>query len=431
MSARIDRNVEENDMKSLFLRCGNYLRHRSVTEVMLLRTYAQETEHREKYDDDIFSRAILASMDRSATRPHDYVYSMLGIFPTTNIKPDYTKSMTEVYIEAMFSSSRPDYDHYLEHHFEYEYGHRNVHGLPSWVPDLGTRDRKSFFARDDDAKPLLHSNKIGRTRFTEPDTLSVQGVMCTQVKQRRRFQVELPRNFANDFRSWFRLLVDFLVDILGISNAWAAIVQTRLQRYPAQASAKMSEREPLATLLHYLDSKRLNGYQISQSMSTNSELLLMMSISFLGSWDASLHITNDERDDMVKRLGLPDATFLLHLLHFYHFGSEVPLDQDFPSPTLSATNTFYNILNNADQSVFFRSYDGYVGIGPPNLQPGDLVCAIGTLPQLKILRKITTTDQSEPYFEFVGSCYAPGLSDGEPGDMLENGKLKIETFNIR
>ncbi|KAF2265467.1 HET-domain-containing protein [Lojkania enalia] len=58
----------------------------------------------------------------------------------------------------------------------------------------------------------------------------------------------------------------------------------------------------------------------------------------------------------------------------------------------------------------FRTQSGYIGIGPPGMTEGDVVCVLRRCTTPVLLRH---TSESDMEFELVGSCFVLGLMDGE------------------
>ncbi|OCK78033.1 hypothetical protein K432DRAFT_281275, partial [Lepidopterella palustris CBS 459.81] len=80
--------------------------------------------------------------------------------------------------------------------------------------------------------------------------------------------------------------------------------------------------------------------------------------------------------------------------------------------------SFWVLLGNSiDSRRFFFTPDGYFGLGPSTIEPGDLVCILygGDIPY--ILRENPVhRDDVEPapaLFTFIGECYVHGVMDGE------------------
>lgn len=75
--------------------------------------------------------------------------------------------------------------------------------------------------------------------------------------------------------------------------------------------------------------------------------------------------------------------------------------------------------------TFFHIAPGWIGVGPQIIEPGDMVVVLFGSRVPIILRKINGC------YRLVSDCYIHGLMDGEAIQMLENGKLETEVFEIQ
>jgi hypothetical protein len=66
-----------------------------------------------------------------------------------------------------------------------------------------------------------------------------------------------------------------------------------------------------------------------------------------------------------------------------------------------------------------------MGLGPPNVQSGDMVCVLFGCPRPLLLREF------ENFHLLVGDAYVYGMMDGEMIAELEAGKLAEEKFLIK
>jgi hypothetical protein len=83
---------------------------------------------------------------------------------------------------------------------------------------------------------------------------------------------------------------------------------------------------------------------------------------------------------------------------------------------------------------FFTTEKGYMGFGPPTLQPGDDVCVIfgGITPFALRKRKWESSPSSEnTTYSLVGECCLHGIMRGEAMDELQGDTLKQEIFDVR
>ena len=84
---------------------------------------------------------LTAMRDRKAGDPRDVIYAAMGIcdIPISNIIPDYTKPVSQVFIEATWTLIHQTQNLQLLHIVGNQ-SHRKTANLPSWVPDW-TDDR--------------------------------------------------------------------------------------------------------------------------------------------------------------------------------------------------------------------------------------------------------------------------------------------------
>ncbi|KAJ3534133.1 hypothetical protein NM208_g1039 [Fusarium decemcellulare] len=84
-------------------------------------------------------------------------------------------------------------------------------------------------------------------------------------------------------------------------------------------------------------------------------------------------------------------------------------------------------VRSAAERKFFITQTGYMGIGPPCMEPKDIICALfgGSTPY--VIRPAST----EGEYLFVGECYVHGLMDGEALDMHERGELTEQWFSLK
>ncbi|OCK99030.1 HET-domain-containing protein, partial [Cenococcum geophilum 1.58] len=72
----------------------------------------------------------------------------------------------------------------------------------------------------------------------------------------------------------------------------------------------------------------------------------------------------------------------------------------------------------------FYSKNGYFGLGPSVMQPGDIVCVLFGAQVPFILRR------KDSRYQLVGESYVHGIMYGEAIKMLEDGELEKQTFSI-
>ena len=118
------------------------------------------------------------------------------------------------------------------------------------------------------------------------------------------------------------------------------------------------------------------------------------------------------------RPGLPARVeyrqFFESWLLFHHQPAANSNDGSIDTSTWDEAWTFNGAFSDAMQArVLFTTKKGLVGIGPPYIQPGDLVCIIIGAQTPFLVRKSKSATEQAPMYEVVGDCYVHGLMNGE------------------
>lgn len=131
-------------------------------------------------------------------------------------------------------------------------------------------------------------------------------------------------------------------------------------------------------------------------------------------------------DDAIP--GIEDADLRRLLDRIKHGWSEASLDVESTLATeeIEALEHFYRLLINACESrVFFSTKGGRIGVGPPETQPGDLICILYGAQPLYVLRR--EGNGKEP-LQILGDAFVHGRMDLD--DMYEEVKSSYEVFEI-
>jgi hypothetical protein len=75
---------------------------------------------------------------------------------------------------------------------------------------------------------------------------------------------------------------------------------------------------------------------------------------------------------------------------------------------------------------FFTTSNGRLGVGPPRIEPGDIVCVFRGEPLPLILRPDPTSVGDEEIFKLVGEAYVHGVMDGEIFHAEDEGEAVLE-----
>ena len=118
------------------------------------------------------------------------------------------------------------------------------------------------------------------------------------------------------------------------------------------------------------------------------------------------------------RPGLPAREEYRHFfeswLLFHHQPAANGNDGSIDKSTWDEAWTFNGPFSDAMEArVIFTTKRGLIGIGPPYMQSGDLICIIIGAQTPFLVRKIKSATEQAPMYEVVGDCYVHGLMNGE------------------
>ncbi|KAI0534933.1 heterokaryon incompatibility protein-domain-containing protein [Xylaria digitata] len=407
----------------------------AVAHVLRLRSKMERNEFRPV---SLFFEAFDIGTNRLATQPHDRIYAILGIFPHVNVKPDYTKSLKKTYLDAFSYGPFVPFNLCLTGSGR-GYNLDNEHNLPSWLPDLSKSGSGSiyllFIDRREEKKPLLDVNTFSQARILANTTLCVQGAICTYIELVKKIEIPKHNGIDEVYKALYQLVVDYIVEFFGVTNASRILAKQTPERGLGQMAGKVLGKRPLEALIDVLDwdkaasRKKTSNYygltgHVLSSMAWEIVIILIQEIGGL---------TQAERDDTIKRLGFSDNTELREFMRLLlmvdcnSFSSQ-EVQENWELRHVPHIDLM-RVVCQATGNNLFKTNQGHLGIGPPGMQQGDLVCAVDSCSLPVLLRKATAPDGNGS-FEHMGCCYILGLSDGEPAEMVAKGELEIQTFEI-
>lgn len=382
----------------------------------------------------LYTIACVVAYSCSTSRPHDFVYGMLGIFPDSNIEPDYGRTVREVYINALLSAATVDWDYYLLVAGR-GFGVMNYHNLPSWVPDLTRLRRKGAGFVDTRLKqtPLLGNRLTSQPRVLEDDTLCIDGVVCDHVELVKRLNLS-PDDRDHNSKAILQLCVDYLHDFYGTDEAISMSKERQPEWKPGRIASKIPGKRPLKALLDVLDWKlRDSRIRSCKYWGFSGPELSPVAWYFMIRLRFPNKLTQAEQNDAIARLEIPGEMELGHYLQSCFANASLNRDDMDSYPTTAVTldiGDFEDILFSVSNTSLFKTKTGYLGIGPPGIEPGDVVCGLNPC-SLPILLREASTPHGESYMEHIGPSYVLGISDGEMADAAEIGGFKTRTFSIR
>ncbi|KAI1275099.1 heterokaryon incompatibility protein-domain-containing protein [Xylaria sp. FL0933] len=389
-----------------------------------LRGVAQNVPIAVAYWSSIFCFACIIALTCSASRPHDCVYAILGIFTRHNINPDYGKPVKEVYLNALSGGMAREWDLYLLISGR-GLNMTDEHDLPSWLPNLSKlhNSRASDFLVKK-SMSILSDSLVSEAEVLPENILCVDGVICGRVELVKHLNF-IVGNEKHNKNAFAKLCIDYLAEFFG--SSCSAFTPEQESRY-GQLTEDIAGRRPLKALLDVLDwRERHSGKKGARHHSVPG----LSSVAWY-SLRLESGLTDEEEKGARRRLGLPVGMALSDYLQSC-FDPDSLHVMDVNNSSLSTfvvMEEFHELLGSLAEKCLFTTRTGYLGIGPPGMKPGDCVCAVHPCSLPVLLRK-AAKPRGQTYLEHVGACYVLGISDGELADKVANGELKIWKLTIQ
>ncbi|OBT61694.1 hypothetical protein VE03_09406 [Pseudogymnoascus sp. 23342-1-I1] len=344
-----------------------------------------------------------------ATDARDMVYGVKSLL-NLNIKPDYNKSVREVYLEwhseIINDCSGGDEPR------DYGIGwagvglyKENPYNLPSWLPDLSMLYKRAYiFQPDWRTYGQFATLSVCKEQYSGNGVLGVDGVLCSQVTV-----TTMAMNNPDD------------LDQAVCDSSMEYVLNMKGRRHPTGIRPLQAWYYTLHQGIDPDTKQKFTGTLDPESYSAQT-FRCMTTMKILAkeghdwSWadlDASGglggFLETQYRDCENKEETERWRQGILRMSEEDHW--------EYAMLLLDVQTNFEN------KTVFFTA-DGYIGVGPQYMTPGDTLCVINncSLPVLLRIEDAKTV--------LVGAAYVYGLSDGEPLDMVKLGRLKIQRFDI-
>ncbi|KFY97989.1 hypothetical protein V500_01843 [Pseudogymnoascus sp. VKM F-4518 (FW-2643)] len=344
-----------------------------------------------------------------ATDARDIVYGVKGLL-NLNIKPDYNKNVREVYLD--WHSEIINECAHGEKPRDYGIGwagvglyKENPHNLPSWLPDLSMLCEKAHVFQ-----PVWRTYGqfatlgVHKEQYSGDGVLSVDGALCGQVTA-----TTMVMNNPDDLdQAICDISMDYVLNMKGRRHP-TGIRPLQAWYYTLHQGIDPDTKQSFTGTLD----PESNSAQSFRCMTTMEILAKEGHDWSWAGFDASGglggFLETQYRDCEDKEETERWRQGILHMSEEDHW--------EYSMRILDVQTDFEN------KTVFFTA-NGYIGVGPRYMKPGDTLCVINncSLPVLLRIEDARTV--------LVGAAYVYGLSDGEPLDMAKLGKLKIQRFNI-
>lgn len=311
--------------------------------------------------------ALIYCLRFKATDPRDKLFALLGLATDADdpvLRPNYRASVREVFTASSRYMMTTNKSLRILHIAGIGWS-RQILDLPSWVPDWSAPHRVTIFGDMVDnagyrASASLPSNvKAG----PGPDSITLKAIFIDTM------HVCIPQP--------------------DVTLSWR-LTYARSNEYRHAMVAWIDQlRAAVDSSSHYAQ----NGFDKSDVL-----------------WRALIANT--------IRPGLPAREEYRHFfkswLLFHHQPAADGNDGSIEKDTWDEAWTFNGPFSDAMEArVIFTTKRGLIGIGPPYMQSGDLICIIIGAQTPFLVRKVISATEQAPMYEVVGDCYVHGLMNGE------------------
>ncbi|KAH6648584.1 heterokaryon incompatibility protein-domain-containing protein [Truncatella angustata] len=347
-----------------------------------------------------------------STDPRDAVFGLYGL-TGGEIVPDYTKEVVEVYMDFVAAVLR---------HRKYKnffcfagliHENQNISVFPSWVPRYHTLKDEGNYA-------VLPPNAYAKSWLDEkhPEGPTIIGERRIQFSGLRLDRCTRVIRYIGDQQpDPLELMKKFWWTCLEFLKVWG-------DEHPRNGTRPLENLLSALTRGKDTQSHRLQITPSLQCMTAHAFRILLRTgepedddafkekcASF---GYATLEEVRTALDDAFVGTGAPEISTLYEVL--------TPAEYD---DACNAFNQMIRLLFKWIGWPLFITTNGRVGLAPPAVADGDIVCLLEGFSIPCLLRGM---DQD---FVLVGSCYVNGYSDGEPLQHLNDGSLKLEVFHLQ
>lgn len=365
--------------------------------------------------------SFFTSLLLKATNPKDHIYAFLGL-TEMDIIPDYAKSTpTHVaYIDyarawiGLLSRQQnlAELQKYRACHLIFleaaGVGYMAYpQSLPTWVPNYPDIDDGKFLQPDQARANAGISEDIIRDVQIDGAHLTVHGITLQHIEETYEFPCEDSVDAPLLFLKFIGVFCDKYSSYITGIPPLQAVMRVFMQDRSSLPVSQLFEH-----FISYL-SKAANTAYTKQDKVSNE---------WAPYHRATAELFGVEEDQMYGWLA--DNFFTESELQTMRRGSIVLIiEQALLSRQFSQTQG-QQALKLSYAYRFFTTRDGYLGLCPKYSELDDVICVLAGNGLPIVLRKKGT------HYLHVGTCFILGFMDGEAAELLQDGELKMERFEI-
>ncbi|WZH46924.1 heterokaryon incompatibility protein-domain-containing protein [Fusarium acuminatum] len=355
-----------------FISLGNILRFGNASMLYSRKSKEEDLEEQRQIDIHLAQYASLLQ----ATDPRDHVYGLLGL-SSLPIKPDYTKSVTEVYTDYLFDEKLSLIDIVLR------LPPPRISGDVLSLCGIRLQTLKSI-----GEPPEIQNLQKGSNTF---DWIQ------DYIRRIPFYATKIPS-------IWALFLVVMRMHRLVIDTPTMLLLQNFIARL--NLDIPESDRTQSGTPKYY-QTPEIDGLSVMMCLDGGNNPQLSMCISpLLGFKELDRSSTSSGSVQQPTPHSFAD----------HHEALEARIFE-------VSSRLIFTLKRNYNTRIF-ETDEGYLGLGPQDCRVGDVICILDGYQDLVLLRK------RGEQFVYVGPCMGYGISDMYIKRRVELGEVFVEAFDI-
>ncbi|KAF2647075.1 hypothetical protein K491DRAFT_699856 [Lophiostoma macrostomum CBS 122681] len=363
----------------------------------------------------------------SCSLPQDRIYAFLGLVPESSWKGltiDYERPIADTFIQATWAMIRSTKSLRILSHVENR-KHRNIEGLPSWVPEYSRLHAGKPLDPGNDSKfagrpPVLYNCTAGTVfdlEQTHSRSLCVTGALFSVIEDVGHSRPMLPTTFRNHGLDQSKSMLS-CVKRLPHNTFWRTIISDQDiwdNSYPASSRSAKCIFQAWFTLLRVLDRKITRMEADDQNNATDIEpqkevlrkafesyVILSRDYSF-----PSSYLIDHEHDEhplpheLIHRHIRKIAIETVQIVAQSRVAKVSRYEAQIQRAGLSLTDNMF------ERTLFVMS-NHLMGKGPASIESGDEVWILHGAKVPYVLRPLGYVR-----YELMGEAYVHGIMQGE------------------
>ena len=357
-------------------------------------------------------RTIAGTRHLQATKPHDKVYSILGILTTLGIRNlpivDYEKPVAEIYLDLMNCFVENDEDpRWILGGLG---GKREVEGLASWIPDLSTTDDLVPISSGAGPEDFSATRSPRTSAMIINTELHVAGKIIDRISHRPSIHIgEVPPDDAHP-----RIVLRGLSERTRVFQQWCIFAYGHLRQSHVYAGQDLDD-----VLCRTLLQNGLVGFgsgQVPQATMQQFPAWVKLLFVFEPLGDAS--ILPDARRAVEYAMNDPSV----HALYFRTYDAAALYRGNVAWQTLMAIkfcgagDVHGKIVHATRSRTVFYTDGGRIGTGSDSIEIGDCIALLDGVNVPMVIRM-----GEHGGYKMIAPAYVHGIMYGEqcPEDLTE------------